>query len=107
MFICRVHDLSCWLSPGRVGAGSAFRVVTCTALTLSSRFPASAENLVRGLLTPNPTFRLGNLSGGMRDIMNHPFFKELDFNWDDLYLKRVTPPHKPKVSVSVAVPSLR
>ena len=44
-------------------------------------FDTQAEDLIRKLLTPNPTFRLGNLSGGVRDIMDHPWFANNNFNW--------------------------
>ncbi|CAM9830409.1 unnamed protein product, partial [Ectocarpus fasciculatus] len=65
-------------------------------LAFPAGFPATAQDLIRRLLTPNATYRLGNLSGGIQDIMSHPMFNEVDFNWRELYAKRMTPPHKPK-----------
>lgn len=65
--------------------------------TLDDSFPATAQDLIRRLLTPNAIHRLGNLSGGIQDIMSHPMFNEVDFNWRELYAKRMVPPHKPKV----------
>jgi hypothetical protein len=47
-------------------------------------FDIEAEDLIRKLLTPNPTFRLGNLSGGVRDIMDHPWFSNNGFNWQQV-----------------------
>jgi hypothetical protein len=41
------------------------------------------------------TKRYGNLKGGVKDIKNHRFFKEL--NWDKLINKELTPPYVPKV----------
>lgn len=67
--------------------------------TLPTRFPATAQDLIRRLLTPNATYRLGNLSGGIQDIMLHPMFNEVGFDWRELYHKRMIPPHKPKVRV--------
>lgn len=64
-------------------------------------FPASAADLIRRLLTPNATFRLGNLSGGMQDILGHPMFVEAGLDWGELALKRMPPPHKPKVRSAV------
>lgn len=61
------------------------------------RFPASAADLIRRLLKHDATFRLGNLSGGVHDIMDHPMFKEFGLDWGELYAKRMPPPHKPKV----------
>ncbi|CAN0545487.1 unnamed protein product, partial [Ectocarpus sp. 8 AP-2014] len=66
-------------------------------LAFPAGFPATAQDLIRRLLTPNATYRLGNLSGGIQDIMSHPMFNEVDFNWRELYAKRMVPPHKPKV----------
>ncbi|CBN75350.1 conserved unknown protein [Ectocarpus siliculosus] len=65
-------------------------------LAFPAGFPATAQDLIRRLLTPNATYRLGNLSGGIQDIMSHPMFNEVDFNWRELYAKRMVPPHKPK-----------
>jgi hypothetical protein len=47
-------------------------------------FDIEAEDLIRKLLTPNPTFRLGNLSGGVRDIIEHPWFRNNGFNWQQV-----------------------
>ena len=50
-------------------------------------------SIIRGLLCPNPSFRLGNLSAGIRGIMDHAFFQEVD--WKVLCSKKVPPPYKP------------
>lgn len=68
-----------------------------TTTTTTNRFPATAQDLIKRLLTPNATYRLGNLSGGIQDIMLHPMFNEVGFDWRELYHKRMIPPHKPKV----------
>lgn len=72
----------------------------------TSRFPPSAAHMIKGLLVSNPIKRLGNQSGGIQDIMNHHFFKECGLDWDELYNKRLTPPHKPKVRVAAVVAAL-
>eukprot|EP00903_Cladosiphon_okamuranus_P007650 g7418.t1 len=66
-------------------------------LAFPQGFPNTAQDLIRRLLTPNATYRLGNLSGGIQDIKSHPMFSEAGFDWRDLYNKRMVPPHKPKV----------
>lgn len=66
-------------------------------LTFPSGFPPTAEDLIRRLLNRNAAYRLGNLNGGVNDIMTHPMFSSTGFNWEDLYKKRTPPPHKPKV----------
>ncbi|CAM9776939.1 unnamed protein product, partial [Discosporangium mesarthrocarpum] len=65
-------------------------------LQFPAEFPRSAEKLVRELLVPNPIYRLGNASGGVKDIMDHAMFKETNFDWTALYEKRLTPPHVPQ-----------
>ncbi|CAN0206792.1 unnamed protein product, partial [Ascophyllum nodosum] len=67
------------------------------SLTFPAGFPPAAADLIRSLLTPNAAYRLGNMSGGVQDIMNHPMFVAAEFDWEDLYNKRLPPPHKPKV----------
>ena len=69
----------------------------CFFQIVSIRFPASAADLIRRLLTPNATFRLGNLSGGMQDITGHLMLVEAGLDWAELAIKRMPPPHKPKV----------
>jgi len=55
-----------------------------------------AEALIRALLTPNPTFRLGNKSGGVEDIMKHKWFE--GFDWVALVERRSSPPYVPRIS---------
>ncbi|PWN28047.1 kinase-like protein, partial [Jaminaea rosea] len=54
---------------------------------------ASARDLIRSLLTPDLTKRLGNLAGGAQDIMRHPFFRGVD--WDALLRREVRAPIVP------------
>lgn len=62
-------------------------------------FPASfdpvAEDLIRRLLTPNPSFRLGNLSNGMKDVTSHAWFTSKQFSLDKLIKKELAPPVRP------------
>ena len=51
--------------------------------------------VVRGLLCPNPSFRLGNLSAGITGIIEHPFFNEID--WQQLSKKQSTAPYIPTI----------
>ncbi|CAO3599164.1 unnamed protein product [Absidia cylindrospora] len=52
-----------------------------------------AQDLLRGLLTREPTERLGH--DGPQMIKNHPFFASID--WDKLRDKKLQPPFKPLV----------
>jgi len=69
-------------------------------LATTPRFPASidpiARDLIERLLEKNPSKRLGSLTGGVEDIKNHPWFK--DVKWEMLLSLRIRPPYKPKVS---------
>lgn len=53
----------------------------CTQ-TLS--FPAKMDplhvTLIKKLLSVNPAFRIGNLSGAVDDIIRDPFFASVDWN---------------------------
>ncbi|XP_031620795.1 cAMP-dependent protein kinase catalytic subunit 3 [Contarinia nasturtii] len=55
-----------------------------------------AKDLVKKLLVPDRTRRLGNMKNGSEDIRRHRWFKNL--NWDDVYNQRITPPIKPKIT---------
>ncbi|KAJ1961463.1 Serine/threonine-protein kinase, partial [Dispira parvispora] len=62
------------------------------------RFPDDmsirARHLLRGLLTRDPTHRLG--CNGAHEIKNQPFFGEID--WNMLLAKKYDPPFKPSVA---------
>lgn len=47
-----------------------------------------AKDLVKKLLVPDRTKRLGNMKNGSEDIRKHRWFKHL--HWDDVYNRRVT-----------------
>lgn len=47
-----------------------------------------AKDLVKKLLVPDRTKRLGNMKNGCEDIRRHRWFKNLD--WDDVYNRKLT-----------------
>lgn len=47
-----------------------------------------AKDLVKKLLVPDRTKRLGNMKNGIDDIRRHRWFKHLD--WNDVYHRRIT-----------------
>ena len=49
----------------------------------------AGEDLIRLLLHPDPDERLTSLTNGGRDVMDHPFFKPIDF--DALKAKKIGP----------------
>lgn len=62
-------------------------------------FPAGMDalhvNLCKKLLSSNPAFRLGSLSGGVNDIIADPFFN--GFDWDGLKNVTLKSPYSPPV----------
>ncbi len=61
-----------------------------------SSFPSNAKSLVKHLLVQDLSKRYGNLKGGVDDIKNHRFFKELD--WSALVKYKLKPPYAPNTS---------
>jgi serine/threonine protein kinase len=52
-------------------------------------------SIIRGLLCPNPSFRLGNLSAGIKGIMDHSFFTDVD--WQIMCRRQVPAPYVPVI----------
>jgi RAC serine/threonine-protein kinase len=65
-------------------------------------YPASlspnAKSVLRGLLTKDPTKRLGSGPNDVEDINRHPFFSSV--NWEKLQKGEVNPPWAPQISGS-------
>jgi serine/threonine protein kinase len=65
-------------------------------------FPPNLSNhcksLITQLLERDPKKRLGSGPGDFKDIMKHPFFKNID--WDKMYKREIEPPYKPQVKGS-------
>ena len=57
---------------------------------------ADAKDIVSKLCKVDPTQRLGNLKGAARDVKNHPWFKDID--WEKLYRREIEAPIKPHIS---------
>ncbi|OMJ20964.1 cAMP-dependent protein kinase type 1 [Smittium culicis] len=60
-----------------------------------SKFDKSAADLVRKLVTPDLTKRYGNLKNGVKDIINHKWYEEVD--WVKLASKRISAPLIPSI----------
>lgn len=57
---------------------------------------ADAKDIVSKLCEVTPGKRLGNLSGGAKDVKSHPWFKKID--WVKLYNRELEAPIKPHLS---------
>ncbi|KAH3808354.1 cAMP-dependent protein kinase catalytic subunit PRKX-like isoform X2 [Dreissena polymorpha] len=55
-----------------------------------------AKDLIKKLLVPDRTKRLGNMKNGADDVKKHKWFKAVD--WDDVLARKLSPPIIPKVT---------
>jgi len=62
-------------------------------------FPSSADwtDLVKGLLTAEPSERLPMRKGGVKNIEEHAWFNSASFDWSALDQRTMRPPFKPSV----------
>ena len=71
-----------------------FELILHEEVRLPATLSAPARDLLSQLLIKDPKYRLG---GGERDgheIMEHPFFYDIDF--DKLFKREIKPPFTPK-----------
>ena len=68
-------------------------------LAFPARMDPQHVSLIKKLLNPNPAFRLGNVSGGVDDILRDPFFSTVD--WRGLDARTVSAPYVPPVGDSL------
>lgn len=54
-----------------------------------------AKSLVRHLLTIDVTKRYGCMKAGVKDIIDHRFYR--DFDWRGLLYMNLDPPYTPKI----------
>jgi RAC serine/threonine-protein kinase len=73
-----------------------FEKIKKSELSYPASLSSSSKNLLRGLLTKDPTKRLGSGPNDADDIKPHPFFGNLD--WDKLQRGEITPPWKPQIN---------
>lgn len=73
-----------------------FQRIVSNDVTIPSSFSSEAGNCIRGLLTRNPSLRLGSSGNGALDIMATPFFTPIDFV--ALMNKKISPTFKPDVN---------
>ena len=69
-------------------------MITDNEIKMLPIFSTVAKKLLQGLLHKDPKKRLGNGKNGIKNIKDHEFFREI--NWDALLKKEMEPPFKPK-----------
>ena len=72
-----------------------FRAIVKGVFSMPDEISPTAAQITRGFLTRNPSQRLGSLAGGEDDILNHVWFKSIDF--DELRLQSIAAPFVPKI----------
>lgn len=64
-------------------------------VTYPKKITPQAQDLVRKLLHPSQTERLGSMKNGADDVKKHPFFRKLA--WQSLLAKKIEAPFKPTI----------
>ncbi|XP_045174377.2 RAC-beta serine/threonine-protein kinase B-like isoform X1 [Mercenaria mercenaria] len=72
-----------------------FELILLQQVKFPRTLSEDAKSLLGGMLVKNPKERLGGGEADVKDLMSHPFFKNI--NWQDLAEKKLTPPWKPDV----------
>jgi len=57
-----------------------------------------SRDLIKAFLHPDRSKRLGNLIGGPQDVLDHPWFRGVD--WDALERREIRAPIVPHISAS-------
>eukprot|EP00736_Rhodelphis_marinus_P011886 Rmarinus@m.7649 len=61
-------------------------------------FDVQAKDLIKKLLTPDRSKRIGNLKGGAEDVIKHKWFR--NFEWENLKRRTMAPPIKPYIQAA-------
>ena len=63
---------------------------------IPQNFPRGARDMISKLLTYNPAGRLGCWKNGAKDVLNHEFFRTID--WQKLVNRELRVPHTPMIN---------
>lgn len=98
---CLIYELYCGMTPFcDDDQQRVFRAIVQSSSTISfaTGFNADAQALIRGLLSPNPAKRLGNLKDGLSAVINCSWYA--DFDWEQLTSRSIKAPYQPPVKDS-------
>ncbi|XP_041982039.1 atypical protein kinase C isoform X3 [Aricia agestis] len=82
-------------SPDQNTEDYLFQVILEKTIRIPRSLSVKAASVLKGFLNKNPAERLGCCDNGFLDIVNHPFFKSIE--WEMLEQKQVVPPFKPRL----------
>ncbi|KAL0222547.1 hypothetical protein RCL1_002401 [Eukaryota sp. TZLM3-RCL] len=74
---------------------ATYEKILAGQIVFPSHFDTVTKDLIRRLLTPDKARRLGCLRNGATDVMNHKFFRNID--WNALLRKKIPAPFVPDV----------
>lgn len=95
-----IYELLCGHTPfaGRNQQRTFEKIVHSTKhLTFPTKFDSHAKSLIRRLLHPNPSLRIGCLQNGCQDVKEHAFFISQNLEFHELVNKTFEVTYKPKV----------
>lgn len=72
-----------------------FKAIIRARFHMPKKFSPGAVEIVQGLLTKDPTLRLGSLVGGESDIFGGAFLQSIDLK--KLRKQSIKPPHVPSI----------
>ncbi|GLG94382.1 Atypical protein kinase C [Gryllus bimaculatus] len=79
-----------------------FQVILEKTIRIPRSLSVKAASVLKGFLNKNPADRLGcHRDTGFLDIVNHPFFKSID--WELLHRKQIPPPFHPQLESEVDI----
>ena len=98
-----IYELLCGYTPfvGSNQQRTFEKIVHSTKhLSFPQRFDSHAKSLIRRLLHPNPSLRIGCLQNGCQDVKEHAFFISQNLEFQQLISKTCEVFYKPKVDDS-------